>query len=307
MNIIDWSASSAPRTRPRRPVAAWVQRLENRCLLTLQVSPITVVAGQSYSGQVATFASGDVQGTTADYQATIYWPGAVTFTTTGTVVPTGPSSFAIYSPNTYAKPGSFPVTVVLTDANNTSAQATGTATVTDAPIYPSSTILYPQRQVPFSGIVATFSRSNSYATASDYQAFVNWGDGVNTHVPASIATAYYGSFQVVAANLYQNAGTFPVTVTIVSPGGQQTVVNSLAMVSAQSVNMLPNPITGNAGQPITDSPVATFLDPYVSDSASDFQATVSWGDGAVGVGTIVAQGNGAFTVLGTHTYAAPGT
>lgn len=77
-----------------------MQRLESRCLLTLQVSSITAVAGQRNSGQVASFAAGDVQGTIADYSAMIYCPGAVNFTASGNIVPTGPSTFAIYSPNT---------------------------------------------------------------------------------------------------------------------------------------------------------------------------------------------------------------
>ncbi len=307
MTILDWPARSTSKLRPSRPLFAWVQRLETRCLLTLQVSPISVVAGRSYSGIVATFAAGDVQGTTADYDATIYWPGAVNLTTTGTIVPTGPSSYAIYSPNIYKQPGSYPVTVVLTGANNSSAQGSGTATVTDAALYGSTTTINPQRQAPFSGVVASFYSSNQYATASDFQAFVNWGDGVNTHTPASIGTTYYGGFQVIGANTYQKAGTFPVTVTIVSPGGQQTVVNSTAVVSELPVNVLPNPITGSAGVPLTNATVATFLDPYLSDSATDFQATINWGDGAASAGIITAQGDGAFAIAGNHTYAGPGS
>ena len=74
-----------------------------------------------------------------------------------------------------------------------------------------------------------------------------------------------------------------------------------------AVTVLPNPLTGNAGEPITGATVATFLDPYTSDSSGDFQATISWGDGAVTVGTVVGQANGVFSIVGDHTYATPGS
>ena len=142
---------------PATTVAAWVDRLESRCLLTLQVNPITMVAGQYFDGQVATFAAGDVQGSLSDYQATVYWPGSLNLSTYGYIAPSGPSTYVIYSDNTYAKPGTYPVNVVLTGANNSSAQASGTATVTDAPLSTTPTTINPLRQTLFSGAVASFS------------------------------------------------------------------------------------------------------------------------------------------------------
>ena len=49
----------------------------------MQVSPITAVAGQYFNGPVATFAAGDVQGTLANFQANIYWTGAINLATVG--------------------------------------------------------------------------------------------------------------------------------------------------------------------------------------------------------------------------------
>ena len=66
-------------------------------------------------------------------------------------------------------------------------------------------------------------------------------------------------------------------------------------------------MTGNAGEPLSGVTVATFLDPYTSDTAGDFQATINWGDGTINVGTIVAQANGVYSVIGDHTYAVPGS
>jgi hypothetical protein len=49
--------------------------------------------------------------------------------------------------------------------------------------------------------------------------------------------------------------------------------------------------------------VASFSDADPAGTASDYTATIHWGDGATSAGTI----GGHFTVTGTHTYASTGT
>jgi len=51
--------------------------------------------------------------------------------------------------------------------------------------------------------------------------------------------------------------------------------------------------------------VATFSDADTANAASDFTATINWGDGTTSVGT-VGGANGSFSVSGSHIYAAPG-
>ena len=307
MNFLGWSACSRRNSRQGRPIAAWVERLERRSLLTLQVSPITAVAGQYFDGAVAIFAAGDVQGTLANFQATIYWTGAVNLTTSGYIAPSGPASYVVYSSNVYAKPGSYPVNVVITGANNSTAQASGTATVSDAPLNTSPVTISPLLQTPFSGAVASFQTTNSYAVSTDFTATINWGDGTTPPTPGAISSNGYNSFSVVGQHTYPAVGTFPITVTVVSPGGQTNVINSTAVVTANPVSVLPTQVTGNAGEPLSGVTVATFLDPYTTDSAAAFRATVDWGDGTINVGTIVSQGDGVYSVSGDHTYQAPGT
>jgi hypothetical protein len=52
--------------------------------------------------------------------------------------------------------------------------------------------------------------------------------------------------------------------------------------------------------------VATFTDSNGSGSASDFSATISWGDGSSSPGTISANQSGGFDVSGSHTYTIEG-
>jgi hypothetical protein len=66
-------------------------------------------------------------------------------------------------------------------------------------------------------------------------------------------------------------------------------------------------LTAPVGQPLNNSPVATFQDPTGGTSANPFQAAIEWGDGGSSSGTIQPGSNGTDTVLGTYTYAAPGS
>src|SRR5262249_6666170 len=47
--------------------------------------------------------------------------------------------------------------------------------------------------------------------------------------------------------------------------------------------------------------VATFSDSNTGDVASQFTATIAWGDGTTSTGTVTG-GNGSFSVTGNHTY-----
>jgi hypothetical protein len=53
-------------------------------------------------------------------------------------------------------------------------------------------------------------------------------------------------------------------------------------------------------------PVATFTDPDTTATASEYTATIAWGDGATTAGTI-SGGGGSFSVSGTHSYTEEGT
>ena len=66
-------------------------------------------------------------------------------------------------------------------------------------------------------------------------------------------------------------------------------------------------VTPTEGASFTGT-VASFKDPDTSDGASDYTATINWGDGTPTTnGTTVDDGGGAFHVTGTHTYAEEGS
>jgi PKD repeat protein len=61
-----------------------------------------------------------------------------------------------------------------------------------------------------------------------------------------------------------------------------------------------------AGDALNGEPVATFKDSYAGGQATDYTASIAWGDGATTAG-FVEGSDGTYDVRGSHTYAAPGT
>lgn len=59
-------------------------------------------------------------------------------------------------------------------------------------------------------------------------------------------------------------------------------------------------VSGRAGKPLTAT-VATFSDPDSAATASEYSATINWGDGTSSTGSISGSA-GSFSVTGTHTY-----
>jgi hypothetical protein len=68
----------------------------------------------------------------------------------------------------------------------------------------------------------------------------------------------------------------------------------------------PIAVQATAGIPFT-VPVATIHTTVGQDTAADFTATLTWGDGQTSGATLQSEGNGTFEVLGSHTYATAGS
>jgi PKD domain-containing protein len=93
--------------------------------LSATASPLSATAGTPFNGQVATFTDADPNGTASDYSATINWGDGTT--SAGTVTGSGP--FSVGGTHIYAAPGSYQVTVSISDVGGSAATATGSAAV----------------------------------------------------------------------------------------------------------------------------------------------------------------------------------
>jgi hypothetical protein len=105
----------------------------------------------------------------------------------------------------------------------------------------------------------------------------------------------------------QPNGSYPVQVTIRDDDGD-------TLQTTAPVAVVPPPIlmhADNVAEPpgvlsVNNAEVADFTVPSSTATASEFVATVNWGDGATSSGSIQQLTNGLFQVLGSHTYAVPG-
>jgi len=196
------------------------------------------------------------------------------------------------------------------DAGAVAVVATGdTAPITveegDQPITAGATTFSATEGASFSGAVATFTDPDTAATASEYSATVDWGDGSATSAGSISGSA--GSFSVAGTHTYTEEGSYSVTVTIkdVDDAGNTDTANSTATVAdaALHAGTLTVPSSTSLGAPTNAS--FSFSDDNTGAPGSDFTATIDWGDGSSSPGVMSGSG-GSYVASGSHTYAAAG-
>ncbi len=262
--------------------------LVNDPSITAQATPISAVEGNDTGPiTVATFTTPDMSSQAGDFTATVDWGDGTTDTGT---VSGGNGSFTVTDDHTYAEAGQYPVSVVLTDSIGNNTTAAGTATVTDAPLSMTGGFeLGAIQQQSATLTLATFTDGNPNATASDFTAAIDWGDGSGP-MPATVTDLGDGLFGVSGTYSYNLKGTYAVTVSVTDADGSKASAASTVVVGDIYAG-LPSSLT-----------VASFSDPDPDVQASDFTASINWGDGNTSQGT-VAGGYGSFYVQGSHQYA----
>nr|MDP9122448.1 hypothetical protein [Acidobacteriota bacterium] len=157
---------------------------------------------------------------------------------------------------------------------------------------------------PFAGTVATFTDSDPSLGASSFTATINWGDATTS---AGTVTVSSGAFAVNGQHTYADEGTFSVTVNIaeVGPGmGTGSTTSTGSVSESDALSGSPTAFSAASGTSFTGT-VAAFSDTDTTTPASDFNASINWGDATTSAGT-VSGGAGTFQVNGTHTYAGSG-
>jgi hypothetical protein len=278
---------------------------------------------QPFFGTVAFFTDTgpDQTNVAGDFTATIDW-GDGTAPSTGTVSVVGNKTFEVAGDHTYKKVGFDNVTVTLADDAPGGAKAMSSATAfVGATLTPVGVIAAPApiEGTPFKGQVGFFLSSNRNDTAASYTATIDWGDGA---VDTGSVSGGNGQFAVSDQfpHIYADEGAYTQTVTVTRnvDGSISTTTGSGTIEVRDDDALLPaltvQPVNANLGQ--TFNAVATFMDtpsgPLSAVSpASDFTATIDWGDGTTSTGVVSANGGGfgssglteTLTVLGTHAYA----
>jgi len=173
----------------------------------------------------------------------------------------------------------------------------------DAFIQASGTAFSAVEGATSSRTAATFTDSDTGATASDYAATIDWGDGSSS--PGAVGGGG-GSFTVSGSHGYAEEGTFTVSVTITdvdNPSNTATARSTATVSDAALSAACAAPATSTAS---FNGPVVTLGDADPGGTATDFTATIGWGDGSSSAGTITGPSGGPFAVGGTHTFASTG-
>jgi hypothetical protein len=250
------------------------------------------VEGNASDGQVvATFVDPAGAEDPANYSATIDWGDHSQ--SDGEIVSSG-SGFSVLGSHIYAEQGSYHITVTIHHGSSAVTSAESTASITDAPVgVATGTNNSLSEGDAFNGTVATFHDDNPNATAEDFSANINWGDG---HTSAgTVIRNNDGSFSVVGSNTFVDDGSFTAQVTIVDHGGLQTSTTSLFSVGAIAPSLtLSGEIVGQADTVYTLHLSAL---EHGTDHITSF--TIDWNDGTV---QTVQVGSNATDFSVTHTY-----
>ena len=207
----------------------------------------------------------------------------------------------------YADEGAYEVSVLVCDSDKACGRADARVAVANDNI-----ITLTATGLDFSAIegnsvtvpVATFTDSDSSATPADTTATITWGDG-SAATTGTVTEADDGTFAVTGTHYYADEGFYQVHVVLQS-GSATSDASSTATVADAPLSATGN--DGLASRPtVSGLAVATFTDGNLAAPASDFTATIDWGDGtAASAGTVVARGEGAFAVTGSHGYSSYG-
>jgi hypothetical protein len=153
-------------------------------------------------------------------------------------------------------------------------------------------------------IIGTFT--DTTPSAQGYTVSINWGDGQTTGGSA-VANAN-GTFSVFgpSTHTYANDGIYTVSFSITEIGDDHdfataTAVGTVAEAN-RSINMTVPPISVTEGTVVSGT-IATFTDGGTTDPASDFTASIDWGDGTTTAGIVSAASVAStYVVSGTHQY-----
>jgi type VI protein secretion system component Hcp len=265
----------------------------------------SAIPGHAFSGNVATFTDTNINNVASDFTATINWGDGTT--TTG-VVTDEAGAIGVSGTHAYAMAGTDAVQVTLAEDAPGTAAATAMSTAQvgqplSGQIVPASI----SEGTATTGVVATFSDADTTDRASNFTAAVNWGDG--TTEVGTVAGAN-GSFTISvpgSTHVYADEGTVQPVVTIVrsTDNDQIALTGTVTVAEGDVLTPTATTISVQQGQAFNGI-VATFTDTNINNVASDFVATIDWGDGTTTTGAVTDDA-GQIGVSGTHTYTMSGT
>ena len=150
----------------------------------------------------------------------------------------------------------------------------------------------PVEGAPFTGNIATFIDDSGFGANAAVS--LNWGDGTPATsvvtITASTSTTNQFIIAVVSPNghTYTSAGTKTFSLTVTDPLFPATVVPGSELITVNPVSSTLNTTLSGTTTVPAGTVIAAFADYTTTDPASQFTASISWGDGsAADVATVI--------------------
>lgn len=200
---------------------------------TLTPNPITFkpVVNQAYAATVGGFTFSDTTAKAGDFTAVIDYGD--TGGAAGNIISTAPGVFSVIGGHGYSSVGNLPVTVTISGPGGSTTVIHSTAAVQagvggSLMLNPIGLTFHPQANKPYIDTVGSFSSSDPTLKATDFSAFIDYGDTGGYIGNVSLTSP--GVFTVTGGHGYA-LGNFLVNVTITGPGGIKTIIHSIAAVA----------------------------------------------------------------------------
>ena len=244
------------------------------------------------------------------------------------------AQYAVKSPagHTYKDSGTFTVTLSVTDnaaeaTNDTDTAPTVELTIDDASLSATSgTTLRGggeggNVEPATVGASAFFSDSNTVFSDAgrvdpSLTATINWGDG-STSAATRISwpdCGECGNVEVSGSHVYDAnipaTKKYSVTITLHDDGGQSATseAGSTPAIADAGLSADANKTLTATATKSSSAIIGSFKDAAGGQAKpADFSASINWGDSATSAGTVAQTASGAFSVSGSHTYAAAGS
>jgi streptogramin lyase len=261
--------------------------------------------GGSFIGVAATFTDADPQAVAGNFTARIDWGNG--FQSAGTIVRNGPLFEVHGNSNGYSEEGSYPVTVTITDIDDShdiggsTAVAHSTINVQDAPLEIGGLSFDAGEGSPFTNQLVAYAVDTGGPEPTD-TATIDWGDQHSTSGSLSLVN---GLYEVRGSHTYNDEGQYTVRVTVNDEGHSTVTGTSTANVQDAGLSVSPFPFSATEGAAFSAT-VARFTDAAAPEPTGDYTAGIYWGDGSPVMTGQVTFNSGTFYVSGSHTYAEEG-
>ncbi len=263
---------------------------------------LTALVAVPWSGVLASFVDPYLNAQASSYNVAVDYHDGSSPSTAAIVSPDPnvPGGWLVSDMHTFAADGTFTPTITINDtlyggdAGITAITASATATVSIAPATLAAADLH---------IQAGDLSGQTLATIADPASSNAW-IGSLTLDSGTYPVSINGSAVQVPSLAYLRPGTYPASINLTSTLGgvmrQLSAGFNIVVANAPLATPVLDGIHAAAATAWTGE-VATFADGDPIAPASDFFATIDWGDGSVIVSTVGGSG-GVFSVVASHTF-----